>query len=50
LFMHCMPLGDKNKVLANIAMDFVINEVFHDIQDLQLHPQSMYRQRQVTTI
>jgi len=27
LFMHCMPLGDKNKVLANIAMDFVINEV-----------------------
>lgn len=27
LLLHCVPLGEKNKVLANIAMDFVINEI-----------------------
>ena len=36
LFMHCTPLGDKNRTLANIAMDFVINEVVQNECKYQL--------------
>ena len=36
LFMHCMPMTDKNPVLANIAMDFVINEVVQNECHYQL--------------
>ena len=36
LFMHCVPLGDKNPVLANIAMDFIINEVVQNECGYQL--------------
>ena len=36
LFMHCVPLEDKNPVLANIAMDFIINEVVQNECNYQL--------------
>ena len=36
LFMHCVPLEGKNPVIANIAMDFIINEVVQNECNYQL--------------